>query len=210
MDAVVRLGALVGMPVLAPERERALAQAVQSGDCAARDELVRECLRLVALRVLALNVPAANRDDAFQSGVLGLMAAIDRFDPDRGARLATYAWPWVTAAIRSSLRDKTTRSGDLVEPGCSPDDPIDPDVRGDLGFLLAGLPTLVAEVMRLRFGFGDGTGEVRSRATVADRLGLTISEVRTVEANTLASLRRRLARLGHRAPGPLAPGVDPL
>jgi RNA polymerase sigma factor (sigma-70 family) len=198
------------MPALSPERERALAQAVRRGDGGARDELVRASLRLVALRVLALNVPAADRDDAFQSGVVGLMAAIDRFDPDRGARLATYAWPWITAAIRSSVREQAAPPGGQADPEPVPDDPIDPDVRGDLGFLLAGLPTLVAEVMRLRFGFGDGTGELRSRATVAARLGLTASEVRTVEANTLASLRQGLARLGHRAPGPSASGADPL
>ncbi len=210
MDAVVRLGALVGMPALPPEQEHALARAVRRGEGPARDDLVRASLRLVALRVLALDVPAADRDDAFQSGVLGLMAAIDRFDPDRGARLATYAWPWITAAIRSSLQEQAVPSGDRVEPVPAPDVPIDPDVRGDLGFLLAGLPALVAEVMRLRFGFGDGTGESRSRATVAVRLGLTVSEVRTVEANTLASLRRGLARLGHRAPGRYASGADPL
>jgi RNA polymerase sigma factor (sigma-70 family) len=210
MDAVVRMGALVGLPALSPEREHALARAAQRGDGAARDDLVRASLRLVALRVLALNVPAADRDDAFQSGVLGLMSAIDRFDPDRGARLASYAWPWISAAIRSSLREQAASSGGRVEPESAPDDLIDPDVRRDLGFLLAGLPALVAEVMRLRFGFGDGTGEVRSRATVATRLGLTVSEVRTVEANTLASLRRGLARLGHRAPGRYASGADPL
>jgi RNA polymerase sigma factor (sigma-70 family) len=210
MDAVVRLGALVGLPALSPERERTLARAVQRGDRTARDDLVGASLRLVALRVLALNVPAADRDDAFQSGVLGLMSAIDRFDPDRGARLASYAWPWISAAIRSSLREQAVPPGGRVEPESAPDDPIDPDVRGDLGFLLAGLPALVAEVMRLRFGFGDGMGEVRSRATVAARLGLTVSEVRTVEANTLASLRRGLARLGHRAPGRYASGADPL
>jgi RNA polymerase sigma factor (sigma-70 family) len=210
MDAVVRLGALAGMPALSSEREHALVRAMQRGDAAARDDLVRASLRLVALRVLALGVPAADRDDAFQSGVLGLMAAIDRFDPDRGARLGTYAWPWITAAIRSSLREQAVSSGDRVEPTLAPDTPIDPDVRGDLGFLLAGLPTLVAEVMRLRFGFGDGVGELRPRAKVAARLGLTVSEVRTAEANALASLRWGLARLGHRAPGPPAPGADPL
>ena len=39
-----------------------------------------------------------------QSGTLGLIAAVDRFDPDRGCRLATYAWPWITAAIRATVR----------------------------------------------------------------------------------------------------------
>jgi RNA polymerase sigma factor (sigma-70 family) len=198
------------MPALPSEQEFTLARSAQQGDRAARDELVQASLRLVALRVLALGVPAADRDDAFQSGVLGLMAAVDRFDPDRGARLATYAWPWITSAIRSSLRSFDEPIDDPAASSASPVDATAPDVRGDLGFVLSGLPTLVAEVMRLRFGFGNGTGEMRSRASVAARLGLTISEVRTVEANTLASLRRRLARLGHRAPGPSASGADPL
>jgi RNA polymerase sigma factor (sigma-70 family) len=161
---------------------------------------------MVALRVFALGVPGALRDDAFQSGVLGLMTAIDRFDPDRGVRLATFAWPWITAAIRSATSEPIHPPADHRTE--LPDDPVDPDLRGDVSFLMSGLPTLVAEVMRLRFGFGDGTGDLRSRASVAALLGLTVGEVRSVEANTLANLRRRLARLGHRAPG--LPGADPL
>lgn len=210
MNSVIRLGVLVGSPALPVEQEQGLARGVRRGDERAREELINASLRLVALRVLAMGVPAAERDDAFQSGVLGLMAAIDRFDADRGVRLATYAWPWITAAIRSTWHDVTRREDDLPAGGPAPDadEPLDAEVRRDLGFLLAGLPTLVSEVMRLRFGFGDGNGEVCSRASVAARLGLTVSQVRTVESNTLVGLRRRLATLGHRAPGRL--GADPL
>jgi DNA-directed RNA polymerase sigma subunit (sigma70/sigma32) len=205
MDHVVNLGSLIGSPPLSREREIALACAARRGDASARDALVRASLRLVALRVFALDIAPELRDDAFQSGVLGLIAAVDRFDPDREVRLATYAWTWITAAIRSGVSEPGLPLP-MVEDSVG--DPVDQDLCSDLSFLLSGLPSLVAEVMRLRFGFGDGTGDVRSRVTVAARLGLTIGEVRSVEVNTLTSLRRGLARLGHRAPG--SPGADPL
>lgn len=205
MDSVVNLGSLLQSPPLSRERELVLARAAGLGDASARDALVRGSLRLVALRVFALGVPAELRDDAFQSGVIGLLSAVDRFDPEHGVRLGTYAWPWITAAIRAGMSEPAPPPPMADGPA---DDPVDQDLCGDLSFLLSGLPSLVAEVMRLRFGFGDGTGDVRSRMTVADRLGLTIGEVRSVEANTLSGLRQRLARLGHRAPG--SPGVDPL
>jgi RNA polymerase sigma factor (sigma-70 family) len=204
MDSV-NLGRLVGSPPLSRERELALARAARRGDASARDALLRGSLRLVALRVFALGVPADQRDDAFQSGVLGLLSAVDRFDPEREVRLATYAWPWITAAIRSGVREPTLPPTMAEDPA---DDQVDQDLCSDLSFLLSGLPCLVAEVMRLRFGFGDGSGDIRSRVTVAARLGLTVGEVRSVEANTLTNLRLRLARLGHRAPG--SPGADPL
>jgi RNA polymerase sigma factor (sigma-70 family) len=208
MDSVVNLGSLVGSPPLSPERELALARAVRRGDASARDALVRGSLRLVALRVFALGIPPDQRDDAFQSGVLGLMSAVDQFDPDREVRLATYAWSWITGAIRSGLTEPLIPAPMADAPPDAADDGVGQDLCNDLCFLLAGLPSLVADVMRLRFGFGDGTADVRSRVSVAARLGLTVGEVRSVETNTLTNLRRRLARLGHRAPG--SPGADPL
>lgn len=204
MGPVVDAGSLIGSPPLSQERELHLARAVRRGDARARDELVQGSLRLVALRMFALGVPADQRDDAFQGGVLGLMAAIDRFDPDRGVRLGTYAWPWITASIRSASLEPAQH---LPAEALPADDALESDVRGDLRLLLAGLPALMVNVMQLRFGLGDD-GPMRSRASVAARLGLTVSEVRSVESKALSTLRRRLARLGHRAPG--SPGADPL
>src|SRR5688572_4857952 len=81
--------------------------AARAGDRHARDELVRESLRLVALRAHHLGLRGEDLDEAMQSGTLGLIAAVDRFDPDRGCRLATYAWPWITAAIRVRARTES-------------------------------------------------------------------------------------------------------
>lgn len=201
------LRALLAEAPASAERETSLARAVRAGDLDARDELVQMSLRLVALRVRHLGVRAVDIDDALQSGTLGLIAAVDRFDPDRGVRLATYAWPWITAAIRSGL---TTGA---VDPGLQPSvgaARLPETVRGDLDSLVALLPLRLAEVMRLRFRLGESDDVLRSHADVASRLNLTVAQVRWAEAQAMEQLRLRLVRLGHRAPGRWAAGIDPL
>ncbi len=70
----------------------------------------------MALRAHHLGLRGEALDEAVQSGTLGLIAAVDRFDPDRGCRLATYAWPWITAAIRAIPRaDAPNSTWDAVD-----------------------------------------------------------------------------------------------
>ena len=130
-----------------------------------------------------------------QSGTLGLIAAVDRFDPDRGCRLATYAWPWITAAIRATVRaDPPLGTLDATVSGAIPE-PAD-----DLRPALAHLPLRLAAVIRLRYRLGEPAGPPRTRKEVAMRLGLTVAQVRADEARAMAQLRARLAKVGHRAP----------
>ena len=97
------IATLLAEPPLDASEERRLALAAVRGDEEARAVLVRRSLRLVALRVRSLGAAGADADDAFQCGALGLLAAVARYDPDRGARLATFAWPWITAGVREGL-----------------------------------------------------------------------------------------------------------
>lgn len=82
-----------------PERERAaLEDRVASGD-AAREQMVQSNLRLVvsvARRFTGTGVPLL---DLVQDGTVGLIQAVDRFDPDRGCRFSTYAMWWIRQAI---------------------------------------------------------------------------------------------------------------
>jgi RNA polymerase sigma factor (sigma-70 family) len=176
--------------------------AARAGDRNARDELVRESLRLVALRAHHLGLRGEDLDEAMQSGSLGLIAAVDRFDPGRGCRLSTYAWPWITAAIRASIRADPPHVLVDVTLAAATQEPPD-----DLQPALAHLPLRLAAVISLRYRLDEPGGPPRSRREVALRLGLTIAQVRADEARAMAHLRRRLAKVGHRAP---RAGADPL
>jgi RNA polymerase sigma factor (sigma-70 family) len=186
---------LLSQPPLEPDRERTLAVAAHAGDRDARDDLVRESLRLVALRAIHLGLRGEALDEAMQSGTLGLIAAVDRFDPGRGCRLSTYAWPWITAAIRASVRTEPPHVLlDVTLPGVT-QEPSD-----DLRPALAHLPLRLAAVIRLRYRLGEPAGPPRTRKEVAKRLDLTVAQVRADEARAMAHLRRRLAKVGSRAP----------
>lgn len=188
----ISLRELLATPALSADREHVLARAARAGDGAARTELIQSSLRLVALRVRHLGIAAGSVDDALQGGAVGLISAVDRFDPERGARLATYAWPWITAGIRSVV---------AARPDVAADAPAStPAVPYDLDDVIARLPWRLAMVVRLRFGLGEPPEERRTYATVAARLGLSVGQVRRAEAQALGRLRDRLATLGDRDP----------
>ena len=185
------LRGMLATPPLSCERERELARLARAGSVEARGDLIRLSLRLVAMRVRHLGVPVNEIDDALQAGTVGLIAAVDRFDPDRGVRLSTFAWPWITASIRSGM---------ATPPAPGELEPAPPAPRGDLDSLVARLPIRLAEVVRLRFRLGEPADVLRTHADVAARLGMTIAQVRRAEAQALGRLRDRLARLGDRDP----------
>lgn len=189
MDQYVRQ--LLSLPVLDAAEERALATRARDGDAVARERLIVSGLRSVALRATRLGLTGEDLRDAVQSGTIGLIHAVDRFDPDRGARLATYAWQWIGAEMIRPVRHES--------PLADLDAPCDEDLNlGD--DLLDGLPEGAADVVRLRFGLGAQAATPMSRRAVGDHLGLTISQVRTVEAEAMRQLRRGLAKVGARAP----------
>src|SRR3954447_24312762 len=55
--------------------------------------------------------PGLSMDDLISEGVVGMMEAINRFDPDQGARLATYAVFWVKAMVRDAARSRSVVKG---------------------------------------------------------------------------------------------------
>lgn len=188
----ISLRDFLAAPALPVEREQVLARAARAGDIAARAELIRSSLRLVALRVSNLRIAASAIDDALQAGAIGLISAVDRFDPDRGVRLATYAWPWITAGIRSA----TPTRPDVELSAAAPD----ADVANDVGAVVAQLPRRLAEVVCLRFRLGEAADAPRTHADVAGRLGLSVGQVRRAEAQAIGQLRDRLVTLGDRDP----------
>ncbi len=80
---------------------------LRSGDRSARDELVVRYAPLVKYVIgrMAISLPAAmDSDDVLSAGTVGLLHAIDRFDPDQGVRFETYALQRIRGAIIDTIR----------------------------------------------------------------------------------------------------------
>ena len=77
----------------------------QNGDAEAREALVRENIALVKYVVRRFLDRGAEYDDLFQYGCLGLLKAIDRFDPTYPVQFSTYAVPVIMGEVRRFLRD---------------------------------------------------------------------------------------------------------
>lgn len=75
------------------------------GDTDARDALVRDNLPLVHYALRRFRDRGAEYDDLFQWGCVGLIKAIDRFDPKYEVKFSTYAVPLILGEIRRVLRD---------------------------------------------------------------------------------------------------------
>ena len=88
------------VPMLSAEEERRLALAYRrDNDLAAARQLIMPHLRLVAAVARGYDGYGLPQADLIQEGNIGLMKAVKRFDPERGARLATFAVYWIKAEI---------------------------------------------------------------------------------------------------------------
>lgn len=89
--------------LLTADQEKELARAIRKGDLAARERMIRANLRLVV--AIARNY--VNRGlsflDLIEEGNLGLLKAVERFDPDAECRFSTYATWWIKQSIRRAL-----------------------------------------------------------------------------------------------------------
>lgn len=91
-------------PLLSAEQERSLAKLVmEKNDPRARDRLVRSNLRLVVNIAKKYVGRGLSLSDLVEEGNLGLIKAVDYFDPDRGIRFSTYSAWWIKQSIKRAL-----------------------------------------------------------------------------------------------------------
>lgn len=199
-------------PPLSREREKECFDAMKNGDAAARAELIEHNLRLVAHIVNKYYSLSKDKDDLISIGTVGLIKAVDSFDPSNGARFATYASRCLQNEILMHFR-----SGKKLHNEVSMNEEIDSDKDGNaLTYMdIISVPDTIAEdidrktsvekmikaintylskrerqIVTMRYGL-DGSMPVTQREA-ACRLGISRSYVSRIEKSALEKIRARL------------------
>jgi RNA polymerase primary sigma factor len=94
-------------PLITPKEEIALAKRIKKGDKAAREQMIKANLRLVVKIARDYENYGLPLLDLISEGNIGLMKAVERFDPKKGAKLSTYASWWIKQMIRRAISDQS-------------------------------------------------------------------------------------------------------
>ncbi len=147
--------------MLSIEDEALLARAAQAGSQPAFDRLLKSHLRLVLTFARKFSSYGAALQDLVGEGLLGLVEAARRYDPDRGARLSTYAAWWIHAYMRRyTIMNRRIVRAPTSRHGCK---------------LMAHLRTTQRELAQL-------TGEAPDAEAIAEALGVGVRDVEEMEA----------------------------
>lgn len=195
-------------PLSAEEEREALLKSA-AGDIQARNLLIEHNLRLVAHVIKKYYASREDQDDLISIGTFGLIKAISSFNPEKGARLATYASRCIENEILMFLRKASSSRGEL-----SIDEPLkmdwdgnelllrdvlgtDPDtVHRDLEWeaekqqlrrCIGGLNPRERKIICLRFGLEGG--EEMTQKQVADEIGISQSYISRLEKRIMKKLK---------------------
>ena len=182
---------------LPPDRERAAFADLQKGGAAAaqaRDTLIRHNLRLVAHICKKYYAGNSAQDDMISIGTIGLIKAVDTFDPAKGKRFASYASRCIENELRMDLR-RGRRTGVTLSLADTLPDEADMEAgcesRADaarLRALVDALPARERAIMRQRYGFD---GAPKTQQQTAQALHISRSYVSRLEKRALEYLRGR-------------------
>ena len=95
------------VPLLTPEEEVKLAAQIKRGNKKAREKMIKANLRLVVKIAHDFNNLGLPLLDLISEGNIGLMKAVERFDPNKGGKLSTYASWWIKQSIKRALANQS-------------------------------------------------------------------------------------------------------
>ena len=202
-------------PLDAQAEQRARAD-LAAGRAGARDLLITHNLRLVVYIAKKFETPSAGIEDMISIGTIGLIKAVNTFEPSKKIKLATYASRCIENEILMYLRKSSNRRQDA-----SIDEPLNTDNDGNELLLMdvltsdqpqvgeelerhaerAALRCAVAKlaprerrIMELRFGLNRETEHTQKE--VADALGISQSYISRLEKRIIRRLRQELETAG--------------
>jgi RNA polymerase primary sigma factor len=102
------LAEIARVPLLTAAEERALARRVERGDLVAKNRMIEANLRLVVhiAKHFQREEHGLSLEDLVQEGTVGLVRAVEKFDPRRELRFSTYATVWIRQSIARAITDK--------------------------------------------------------------------------------------------------------
>src|SRR5262245_58913448 len=145
-------------PLLDTDEEQELAWRVEGGDAEARDHLVRANLRLVVTDAKSYARKGLSLEDLIAEGNMGLLRAVEGFDPSLGVRFSTYACYW----IKQSLKRALINTGKTVR-------------------LPAYMVELLSKWRRATAKLQDELGRPPTQEEVASSLGLSAKKLKIVQ-----------------------------
>lgn len=206
-------------PPLSAKEEKEFFERSKKGDKQARDILIERNLRLVA-HIAKKYYPSASsteNDDIISVGTIGLIKAIDSFNPENGTRFATYAGKCLQNEILMYFRSKKkyaleTSLSDAVEIdkdgnpltymdiiSCEDTIADDLDLKMRSNQMLNALNTVLddreREIIIYRYGLCEGKKPLTQRE-VAQKLNISRSYVSRIEKSALAKLKEELCKRG--------------
>ncbi|HVJ48206.1 RNA polymerase sporulation sigma factor SigE [Desulfitobacterium sp.] len=202
-------------PPLSSDEEVDLLERLEVGDPTVRDVLIARNLRLVVYIARKFENTGIGIEDLVSIGTIGLIKAVNTFDPQKKIKLATYASRCIENEILMYLRrnNKTRSEVSFDEPlnidwdgnelllsdvlGTENDiisRPIEEEVdRQLLHLAMDRLSDREKLIMELRFGLDNG--EEKTQKEVADRLGISQSYISRLEKRIIRRLRKEFCRL---------------
>ena len=198
------------------EEEARLIALLEQGDNGARDRLIEHNLRLVAYIARRFENTGINIEDLISIGTIGLIKAVETYQPAKSIKLATYASRCIENEILMHLRKTANQKTEL-----SFDEPLNTDWDGNellLSDVLGTEEDLVVQpleadvdrqllhramdrleprerhIITLRFGL-DGRRECTQKE-VADQLGISQSYISRLEKRIIARLKKEILKMG--------------
>lgn len=201
-------------PPLTAEQEAELLRQLGQGETSVRSTLIEHNLRLVVYIARKFDNTGVQTEDLVSIGTIGLIKAVNTFDPSRNVKLATYASKCIDNEIRMFLRRNNKTKAEV-----SLDEPLHTDFEGnEIGWIdilgtesdviknleeqvdrallhgaLQRLSSRESKIMELRFGLKDG--KEKTQKEVADYLGISQSYISRLEKRILKKLRKEISKM---------------